>query len=74
MAKNNKNKKIDPNEKITNYFIDDIERITLQLAKEEEISANLKKKLKNQKKTKIFYIIKQKTFKLNQQKKKKKMK
>ena len=47
MAKNNKNKKIDPNEKITNYFIDDIERIALQLAKEEEISANLKKKLKN---------------------------
>ena len=52
MAKNNKNKKIDPNEKITNYFIDDIERITLQLAKEEEISANLKKKIKKLEKDK----------------------
>ena len=56
MAKNNKNKKIDPNEKITNYFIDDIERITLQLAKEEEISANLKKKIKKLEKDKnILY-------------------
>ena len=46
MAKNNKKEKDDKNQKITKYFIEDIERITFQLAKEKEKNENLQKKIK----------------------------
>ena len=46
MAKNNKKEKDDKNQKITKYFIEDIERITFQLAKGKEKNENLQKKIK----------------------------
>ena len=46
MAKNYKKEKDDNNQKITKYFIEDIERITFQLAKEKEKNENLQKKIK----------------------------